>query len=132
MKGQIVFAGAALPAPKLINVDNNQDKQHCVSKGPLVSDEWTINKDNKGPLENIRIVAAFPGGSPDLDVSVRADRLPLFTRTLRDKYKPAAELICAEWNMSLASGGPQFDDMRAALHHAKALEYFIRSRKTTA
>ncbi len=44
-----------------------------------------INKDNKGPLENIRVVAAYPGGSPDLDVS--ANRLAGFTKTLRDKYK---------------------------------------------
>ena len=37
-----------------------------------------INKDNKGPLENIRVVAAFPGGSPDLDIS--AKRLAGFRR----------------------------------------------------
>jgi predicted dehydrogenase len=46
-----------------------------------------INKDNKGPLENIRIVAAYPGGSPDLDISVRANRLPHFTKILREKHK---------------------------------------------
>jgi predicted dehydrogenase len=46
-----------------------------------------INKDNKGPLENMRVVAAFPGGSPDLDISVREDRLPRFTKILRDKHK---------------------------------------------
>ncbi len=44
-----------------------------------------INKDNTGPLENIRIVAAFPAGSPDLPIS--ADRLMGFTKTLREKYK---------------------------------------------
>jgi predicted dehydrogenase len=46
-----------------------------------------INKDNKGPLENMRVVAAFPAGSPDLDISVRKDRLPAFTKTLREKHK---------------------------------------------
>jgi predicted dehydrogenase len=44
-----------------------------------------INKDNKGPLENIRIVAAYAAGSPDLDIS--AKRIEGFTRELRDKYK---------------------------------------------
>jgi predicted dehydrogenase len=46
-----------------------------------------LNKDNKGPLENIRVVAAFPGGSPDLDISIGPKRLPLFTKTLREKHK---------------------------------------------
>jgi hypothetical protein len=48
VKGQVVFGGQAIPQPKPINVDNNQDKKHCLSKGPLFSDEWVINKNNKG------------------------------------------------------------------------------------
>jgi predicted dehydrogenase len=44
-----------------------------------------INKSDKGPLENIRIVAAFPAGSPDLPTS--ADRLAGFTKTLREEHK---------------------------------------------
>src|SRR5262245_5041994 len=46
-----------------------------------------INKDNKGPLENLRVVAAFPGGSPDLPTSVGPDRLPKFTRELREDHR---------------------------------------------
>lgn len=48
VKGQVVFGGDALLQPKPIDVSNNQDKQHCLSKGPLFSDEWVINKGNKG------------------------------------------------------------------------------------
>jgi hypothetical protein len=48
VKGQVVFGGVALPQPKQINVTNNVDQQHCLAKGPLFSDEWTINKTNKG------------------------------------------------------------------------------------
>jgi len=44
-----------------------------------------LNKSNTGPLENIRVVAAYAGGSPDLDVSTK--RIAGFTKTLRDKYK---------------------------------------------
>lgn len=44
-----------------------------------------MNKPNKGTLENIRIVAAFPAGSPDLPIS--AGRLEGFTKTLREKHK---------------------------------------------
>jgi len=44
-----------------------------------------MNKGGKGPVENMRVVAAFPGGSPDLPIS--ANRLEGFTKTLRDKYK---------------------------------------------
>src|SRR5262249_4741053 len=44
-----------------------------------------INKDNKGPLQNMRVVAAFPAGSRDLPIS--ADRLAGFTKTLKEKHK---------------------------------------------
>jgi predicted dehydrogenase len=55
------------------------DTSHVVAFSAL------LNKDNKGPLENIRIVAAFPAGSPDLPIS--ADRIQGFTKTLREKHK---------------------------------------------
>lgn len=44
-----------------------------------------LNKDNKGALENMRVVAAFPAGSPDLDISSK--RIDGFTKTLREKHK---------------------------------------------
>ena len=43
-----------------------------------------INNGNEGPLENVRVVAAYPGGSPDLPIS--ANRLEGFTNTLREKH----------------------------------------------
>jgi hypothetical protein len=45
-------------------------------------------------------------------------------KTLRDARRPSAELHCPEWGMNL-DGGPEFDDMTAALHHAKAMEYML-------
>jgi hypothetical protein len=45
-------------------------------------------------------------------------------KLLRDTHKPLAELHVPEWGMVL-DGGPEFDDMTAALHHARALEYFL-------
>jgi hypothetical protein len=48
VKGQVVFGGAAIPEPKPVDVNNNQDKQHCLSQGSLLSDEWVVNKENKG------------------------------------------------------------------------------------
>jgi hypothetical protein len=45
-------------------------------------------------------------------------------RALRDSLKPGAELHVPEWGMVL-DGGPEFDTMTAALHHAKALEYYL-------
>jgi predicted dehydrogenase len=41
-------------------------------------------KGNTGALANIRVVAAYPGGSPDLPIS--ADRIEGFTKTLREKH----------------------------------------------
>lgn len=45
-------------------------------------------------------------------------------KALRDAKAPGAELHCPEWGMTL-DGGPEFDDMTAALHHAKAMEYML-------
>jgi predicted dehydrogenase len=66
------------PAPLKVGIIG-LDTSHVVAFTNL------LNKDNKGPLENIRVVAAFPAGSPDLPVS--ADRIAGFTKTLREKHK---------------------------------------------
>jgi len=46
VKGQVVFAGDAVPALKLLNLD--KDQEHCLAKGPLTSDALVVNKKNKG------------------------------------------------------------------------------------
>jgi hypothetical protein len=46
VKGRVVFAGDALPAAK--KADVNKDQEHCLSKGPITTDEWVINPKNKG------------------------------------------------------------------------------------
>jgi hypothetical protein len=46
VKGQIVWDGGAIPEPKPLNV--NKDQPHCLGKGPILSEEWVINKENKG------------------------------------------------------------------------------------
>lgn len=45
-------------------------------------------------------------------------------KALRDAHVPGADLHCSEWSLQLDGGGPKFQSMAAALHHAKALEYF--------
>jgi hypothetical protein len=64
VKGQVVFAGDMVPEPKPIDVSSNSDKQHCLSKGPLFSEEWTINKDNKGVRWTIVWLAPASVGQP--------------------------------------------------------------------
>jgi hypothetical protein len=46
VKGTIVFEPAALPSERKVNVDKEQG--HCLSKGPIFSEEWVINKENRG------------------------------------------------------------------------------------
>jgi hypothetical protein len=46
VKGQVVFGGAVVPQPVELNV--NKDQQACLANGPILSEEWVINKDNKG------------------------------------------------------------------------------------
>jgi hypothetical protein len=49
IKGQVVWGGEAIPQRKEIaKVNENQDKAHCLAKGPLLDEEWVVNKDNKG------------------------------------------------------------------------------------
>jgi hypothetical protein len=48
IKGQIVWGGGAVPEHKTIDVSNHQDKACCLAKGPVLSEDWVIDKDNKG------------------------------------------------------------------------------------
>lgn len=49
IKGQVVFAGAALPPVQEIKVDpNHRDHVFCLAKGPILSEELVINPKNKG------------------------------------------------------------------------------------
>lgn len=73
----LVASAAAEPAPLKVGIIG-LDTSHVVAFTNL------LNKGDKGPLENLRVVAAFPAGSPDLPIS--ADRLAGFTKTLRDKH----------------------------------------------
>jgi hypothetical protein len=46
IKGRIVWAGGEIPTPNHLNV--NKDQGHCLSKGPILSEDWVINPKNKG------------------------------------------------------------------------------------
>lgn len=65
IKGQVKLA--AIPAAVEINVTT--DKQHCTSKGPLISDEIEVNKKNNG-LKNVivflrpELIAGIPQNDP--------------------------------------------------------------------
>jgi hypothetical protein len=61
IKGQIVFGGDKLPDPVELKVDKDQD--HCLEKGKLYSDEWVINKTNKGVRWVFVWLAPEPGGA---------------------------------------------------------------------
>lgn len=45
IKGQVVWA-AEIPARPPLNV--NKDEKHCLEKGPILGEEFVINKENKG------------------------------------------------------------------------------------
>lgn len=55
------------------------DTSHCVAFTSILN-----NPKNAGDLAGFRVVAAFPGGSPDIDAS--RTRIDGFTKTLREKY----------------------------------------------
>jgi hypothetical protein len=46
VKGQVVFAGDKIPERVKQNVD--KDKEHCLSKGDILNEDWVVNPKNKG------------------------------------------------------------------------------------
>jgi hypothetical protein len=46
VKGRIVWGGQALPMPAELKVD--KDKAHCLSKGPILDEEWVVDAKTKG------------------------------------------------------------------------------------
>jgi hypothetical protein len=89
IKGQIVWTGA-IPAPKeLEKVKESQDKDHCLSKGPVLSEEWVINKENKG-IRNVFVWLA-PADPKS------KDKLPVHPdlKTVKDKEVTFDQPCCA-------------------------------------
>jgi hypothetical protein len=46
IKGRVVFGGAKLPEAK--NLEVNKDTEHCLSRGPIPSEYWVVNPENRG------------------------------------------------------------------------------------
>ncbi len=77
--GSFSFAKADDAAPTIKAGIIGLDTSHVVAFSKLLN-----SGDGKGPLADVRVVAAFPAGSPDIDVS--ANRIENFTNQVRDKY----------------------------------------------
>jgi predicted dehydrogenase len=75
----VAVASAEGPPPLKVGIIG-LDTSHVTAFTSILNREK-----NAGPLANIRVVAAFPGGSPDLDISSK--RIEGFTKTLKEKYK---------------------------------------------
>src|SRR5436309_19767 len=73
-------AGDKSEKPPLIRIGIiGLDTSHCVAFTSILQ-----KPDNTGELAGFRVVAAFPGGSPDIPAS--RDRIEGFTKTMREKY----------------------------------------------
>jgi hypothetical protein len=59
VKGQVVFTGAAVPAPQPLKVD--KDRDHCLSKGELKAVTWAVNESNKGVANVVVFLRPEPG-----------------------------------------------------------------------
>ena len=76
----LVPVAAAQDAPKPLRAGIiGLDTSHVVAFTSLLN-----NPKARGTLAGVRVVAAYPGGSPDIPAS--RDRLEGYTKTLRDKY----------------------------------------------
>jgi hypothetical protein len=67
VKGTVVWGGP-MPQPKKLDV--NKDQQACLAKGPIMSEEVVVNKDNKG-LANVFVwITAADGGKPPVPAAL--------------------------------------------------------------
>ena len=64
--GQIVYDGAPIPERKALNV--SKDQEHCLGKGPILSEDWVVNKQNKGVRWTFVWLAPEPGGAAALPI----------------------------------------------------------------
>src|SRR5215471_16836708 len=62
IKGQIVYEGDSIPERKALNV--TKDQEHCLGKGPILNEDWVVNKENKGVRWTFVWLAPEPGGKP--------------------------------------------------------------------
>jgi hypothetical protein len=46
IQGRVIYSGTEVPAPKIVAV--NREQAHCLSKGPIASEDLVVNKKNKG------------------------------------------------------------------------------------
>lgn len=70
VKGRIVYKGTP-PAPVKIVV--NQDQAHCLSKGPIYSEEWVVNPKNNG----VRWAFVWLEPVPDLEHPTKKQKMPI-------------------------------------------------------
>jgi hypothetical protein len=69
VKGQIVFDGNP-PTAAQLNV--TKDQAHCLAKGPIVSEAWVINNQNKG-VKNVFVwLVSESGGKPKINPNLMA------------------------------------------------------------
>ena len=142
----LVFSGPAIAGekPDQIRVGIiGLDTSHVVAFTGVINDPKA-----EGDLADLKIVAAFPGGSPDVESS--HSRVEGFTKTLRDKYgveicdsipalleKVDAVLLesvdgrphLEQVKPVIAAGKPVFIDKPVAGTLADAVEIFRRAKK---
>lgn len=66
LKGQVIFDNnLPIPAPKQLKVD--KDQQACLARGPIFSEEWVVNKENRG-VQWTYVWLAPEQGAPPLNI----------------------------------------------------------------
>lgn len=72
IRGRVVFAGEPIPEPETVQaVKNHHDQKHCLSKGPLLSEDCVINKKNRGVRWVIVWLQTEDGRAPPIHPSLK-------------------------------------------------------------
>jgi hypothetical protein len=73
VKGQVVWDGAV---PKRKPLDVTQDKAHCLSKGPILSEEVVVNPKNKGVRWAVVYLVDLKDANKDLPIHPSLQKVP--------------------------------------------------------
>jgi hypothetical protein len=77
VKGTVVWGEVEIPKrAEIQSVNQNQDKNHCLEKGPLLSEQWVVNERNKGLRWTFVWLAPEPdSGKKDLPIHAKLQKI---------------------------------------------------------
>lgn len=92
IKGQVVWGGDGMPEIKVLEVD--KDKEHCLSKGKILSEEYVINPKNNGIRYAVVWLVPDPPPDPEKNPDAKLAIHPKLKDVDKSKKNPMDQPCC--------------------------------------